>query len=635
MRHFRFRFLFPLVLFVMMVAGFNVLGAEPSLWVNPEVQYQTIDGFGASIAFVTKEVFVMKEPYRTQVLDLLFKDLGTTILRFKTDVNTESMNDNADPFVTDWNNLHFNKDAAQVFVTKQAIARGIKTIISSTWSPPAWMKDNGMLQDGGHVKPECYEEYAEWAAAYIKGYKEKHGINIDVFSITNEPDLATTYDSLLVTPDEYVSLAKAIRNRFKKEGITTKLAGPETMGTVRAVQGFAPKLLAEPRSLDIMGVHTYAENDLPTLAKIGQQYQIPLWVTEWSKLRKDKEKGIDESLTLASHIHEALAIGNVNAFLYWGYWWDEVTPQGLIIASGLDSYYETTKRYYMFKQFSKFIRPGMVRIDAGSDFPTLKVSAYKNDKNLTMVIINKSGPQQKIQLNLPGDGTLDIYETSEEKDSAKTGSIAIKGGQPTSLTIPANAMLTLSGPWKHNPALKVEKKKETAVETPAAASSKKIGIADFESSDGQIGSYNGPKSSIAVTASSENVHNGAKSAKVTFACQDWVGATWTLTQGTGNWNEMKYLRFWMYGDDSGILFNFVLEDAGDEQFQLTSPLRVDWSGWKQISIPLAEFQSRTDWQASHAKVNRNLDYNIKGIHFFTNNQGEGTYFIDDIEVTGE
>lgn len=628
------RFFAPLFLFIVVFAGFTVFGAEHTLWINPDVQHQTIDGFGASIAFVTKEVFVMKEPYRTEVLDLLFKDLGTTILRFKTDVNTESMNDNTDPFVTDWNNLHFNKDAAQVFVTKQALARGITTIISSTWSPPAWMKDNGMLQDGGHVKPECYEEYAEWAAAYIKGYKEKHGINIDVFSITNEPDLATTYDSLLVTPDEYVSIAKAIRDRFKKEGIATKLAGPETMGTVRAVQGFAPKLLAEPRSIDIMGVHTYAENDLPALAKIGRQYQIPLWVTEWSKLRKDKEKGIDESLTLASHIHEALAFGNVNAFLYWGYWWDEVTPQGLIIASGLDSYYETTKRYFMFKHFSKFIRPGMVRIDAGSDLPTLKVSAYKNDQNLTMVIINKSGPRQTIQLNLPGDGTLDIYETSEQKDCAKTGSITVKGGQPTSLTIPANAMLTLSGPWKHNPSLKIKTEKEKSVET-VASSKNVMKITDFESGDSQIGTYQGPQSTVAVTASDDMAHDGKKSAKIVFDCKDWVGATWLLTPGTGDWSKMSHLRFWLYGDNSNTAFNFVLEETDGEQFQLTSPKHIDWSGWKQVTIPIVDFKSRTDWQASNAKVNRKLDYPIKTIHFFTNNQGNGTLYIDGIEVIGE
>lgn len=629
------RLIVPLFLLGMLVfSGLIAYGAETNLWINPEIKHQTIDGFGASIAFLTSEVFIMKEPYRTEVLDLLFKDLGTTIIRFKTDVNTEFTNDNDDPFVTDWSKMNFKRDAAQVFVTKQALARGITTVISSTWSAPPWMKTNGMLQDGGYVKPECYEEFAEWATAVVKGYEKFHGIPIHVFSLTNEPDLATTYDSMLVTPEQYVEIAQAIRRRFQKEGIKTKLVGPETMGTIHAVKQYVPKLLAEPRSIDILGVHTYADNDFPDLARTGEKYQIPLWVTEWSKLKKNQETGIDEALTLAHHIHEALAIGNVNAFLYWGYWWNGVTPEGLITASGLDSYYETTKRYYMFKQFSRFIRPGMVRIDAGSDLQNLRISAYQNDKDLAVVIINKNGAQQRLTLNLPGDAKLDIYETSDENDCVKTGSITVKNGKATELTIPANAMITLAGPWKHNPSLKVEvpvKNSATSIST----FTKQIAITGFESADSQIGSYNGPQSTISISADSEVVHSGNKSAKVSFASKDWVGATFTLTPGTGDWTGLSHLRFWMYGDASGTSFNFVLEDAGDEQFQLTSPLRVDWSGWKEIVIPLSEFQSRTDWQASHAKVNRQIDYAIKGIHFFTNNHGKGTFYIDDIEVIGE
>ena len=626
---------FPFLLLMILIVSITTYAATPQLVIDPSQRFQTIDGFGASIAFLSNEVFVMKEPYRSEVLDLLFKDLGTTILRLRTNVDTEFTNDNDDPFVTNWENLNFKKDAAQVWTAKQALARGVKTIVSSTWSAPPWMKTNNMLHDGGHVRPECIEEFAEWVTAYVKGYNEIHGIPIDVFSLTNEPDLATAYDSMLVTPDEYVQISQAIRRRFEKEKINTRLTGPETMGSLHTITEYVPTLLAEPRSVDILGTHLYAENDLPGLARTAEKYQIPVWVTEWSKLKKNEEKGIDESLTLATMINDALAIGNVNAFLYWGYWWNETTPEGLIIASGFDSWYETTKRYYMFKQFSKFIRPGAVRIAAQSDLSNLKVSAYQNGDNLTVVIINKSNSAKKLELAFPGEGNLSIYETSADKDCEKIGAIKILSKSSNTLNVPANSIITLDGPWKHDSSVKYTINKLNTDESSLNGKSsftQRLTVADFEQNDSQLGSYNGPNSQVSVSLTNETVYEGSQAVKVEFLSKDWIGATLSLSPSVADWSKMTHISFWMYGNSSGNPFNFVLEDNNLEQFQFSSPARIDWTGWKQLLFPLSDFKSRTDWQASNAKVDGTLDSPIKGIHFFTSNSGQGTVYFDKIEV---
>jgi glucosylceramidase len=605
-----------------------VRGADSELRINPAERYQTIDGFGASIAYMQGEVFQMKEPYRTQALDLLFKDLGATILRIRVDNTTAAAKDQ----------YQFAKDKAQVWTAQQAVKRGIKTVIASSWSAPAWMKDNNQLQDGGHVKPECYQDIANWYVAYLKQYREKFGLPIDYVSFTNEPDFSGAYDSMNVTPDEYLSIAKMIAGSLKKAGIPTKLFGPETEGTALAVSNYAPKILGDDSPMGLFGVHTYAANNLPELAKIQPTYKVPVWVTEYSKLNKDKETGIDESLTIARHIHDVLTIGNANAFLYWGYWWDS-GPQGLITASGFDSYFEPSKRYYMFKQFAKFVRPGAVRIGASATGTGLQVSAYENGSNLTMVVINKSAAAQKLNLVVPGNADLTVYMTSEDKDCVPSGKVSIKNGQPTPFNVPARAILTLTGDWTYDKSavkpVATSPKENTA--TPAApASGTKMLLTGFENeAENQAGldTYNGPKSTVKADVVSDIAHDGKFAVKVTFDSNDWIGALWTLTPKTGDWTGMNNISYWVYTDAAKTSFNPVVEDAGMEQFMGRSPITLNGTGWHQVVIPLSQFASRTDYQNKGAKINGSIDFPVHSFHFLATIYGKGSLYIDQIEVT--
>ena len=73
--------------------------------------------------------------------------------------------------------------------------------------------------------------------------------------------------------------------------------------------------------------------------------------------------------------------------------------------------------------YSRFIRPGAVRIDAGitEEKPSknqLLVSAYKNGKTLTVVIINDNAENVPVNLNISGGKTrnLKAFTTSAAAD---------------------------------------------------------------------------------------------------------------------------------------------------------------------------------------------------------------------------
>ncbi|KOU77039.1 glycosyl hydrolase [Streptomyces sp. MMG1533] len=66
-----------------------------------------------------------------------------------------------------------------------------------------------------------------------------------------------------------------------------------------------------------------------------------------------------------------------------------------------------------------------------------------------------------------------------------------------------------------------------------------------------------------------------------------------------DWSAHKGVRFWWEGDDSGKKIAFELKDGGanGEASELwTTSFTDDFSGWKQIEIPFADFAYRTDYQ---------------------------------------
>ena len=41
----------------------------------------------------------------------------------------------------------------------------------SPWSPPAWMKDNNNMLQGGKLLPEYYQSWADYFVKFIKAYE--------------------------------------------------------------------------------------------------------------------------------------------------------------------------------------------------------------------------------------------------------------------------------------------------------------------------------------------------------------------------------------------------------------------------------------------------------------------------------
>lgn len=74
-------------------------------------------------------------------------------------------------------------------------------LIAAPWSPPAWMKTNGEMCHGGHLRPESREAYARYLAQYVKSAREL-GLPITLLSVQNEPKAVQSWESCIFDAQE-------------------------------------------------------------------------------------------------------------------------------------------------------------------------------------------------------------------------------------------------------------------------------------------------------------------------------------------------------------------------------------------------------------------------------------------------
>ncbi|HAD11641.1 MAG TPA: glycosyl hydrolase, partial [Saprospirales bacterium] len=88
--------------------------------------------------------------------------------------------------------------------------------------PPAWMKDNNNMLQGGKLKPDAYASWANYYVKFIQAY-EKAGIPVWGLSVQNEPMARQTWESCIYTAEEERDFIKNhLGPTLKKEGLAQK-----------------------------------------------------------------------------------------------------------------------------------------------------------------------------------------------------------------------------------------------------------------------------------------------------------------------------------------------------------------------------------------------------------------------------
>lgn len=441
--------IFGVITFLSIASALPVHAGESVIrWNQPK---QVIDGFGICQAFhQARHIMEYPEPVRTEILDLLFskeKGAGVSILRNIVGDGGTWGNETDGPTPTIqpqegvWN---WTGDEDQIWLMRQAKSYGCDTFLSTVWSPPGWMKDSNAVDGGGSLRPDKYPAYAEYLSRYLREYQQRHGIRISAISIQNEPDLTTKYSSCLWTGAQFRDFIRDhLAPTFKRDGIAAEVALGESSNFS---ERHAEETLNDPvaaAAVQIVATHAYDEKpaDKVKPLPLAKQHGKKIWMTEVSYFG-ESDPSINDGITWAKLMHDHLTISEVNA---WFYWWGacyKTNGESLIPLDLKNRKYSTTKRLFTFSNFSRFIRPGFVRLDCTSDpAPGVSISAYRpeNGSTLVVVAINANEADQQIDYRIDGceAASFTPYRTSASEDLARLETI---GSLKTSL--PARSVTT-------------------------------------------------------------------------------------------------------------------------------------------------------------------------------------------------
>jgi glucuronoarabinoxylan endo-1,4-beta-xylanase len=335
--------------------------------------------------------------------------LGFSILRIHVDPNSAS----------------FSKELATARIAKSHGA----IIFASPWTPPTSMKTNNN-QVGGSLKTASYGAYASHLKSFCD-YMSTNGVPLYAISVQNEPDITVTYESCDWTSAQMIDFLNNNRDAIG----STKVIAPESF---QFKKPFSDAILNDAKAVtkvDIIGAHIYGGGltDYPLAHQKGKE----VWMTEHYTTSDRSANLWPDALEVGKEMHDCM-VANYSAYV----WWYIRRSYGPI-----DDNSNVTKRGYVMGQFSKFVRPGFIRVDAtAAPVSNVSVSAFKSDSSLVVVLVNKntSAKSQQITIKSGAVSSFTKYTTSESKNILSDGTVAVSGGTFT-VSLDAQSITTLTG----------------------------------------------------------------------------------------------------------------------------------------------------------------------------------------------
>jgi len=347
-------------------------------------------------------------------------------------------------------------------------------------SPPVSLTANGKAyatKSQTNLTAARYPALGAYCAAVVKGVKQRTGITFDYLSPINEPQWDWSDGGQEGSPfrnPEMAGVAKAVSAALVAQRLPTQVlvseAGklnylyetadkPDRGDQLAAFFGnkTAPTYLGgTPRVAPIIAGHSYFTTSPATqavavrrqlAARVAALPGIVYWQSEYCILGDNdgeinggpRDLGIAPALYLARTVHYDLTVGNAAAWQ----WWLAISPynykDGLVYVdkNKTDGQYYPSKMLWALGNYSRFVRPGAVRLTAQLTDSTQAalplVSAYRsaNGKQLVTVVVNDHDAPATVHLVLSGKQQLGAgqpYTTSATAD-LQPGA-AVPAGQP-------------------------------------------------------------------------------------------------------------------------------------------------------------------------------------------------------------
>jgi glucosylceramidase len=391
------------------------LETQPCIFIDSSKRYQTFLGIGAAFTDASAETFAkLPQTKQEEFLKAHFdREAGIGYSLARTTIHSCDFSSGSYTYVKDGDeglksfSVAHDEQYRIPFIKKAIAAAGGKlTMYASPWSPPAWMKDTKNMLQGGKLLPKYAPAWANYYVRFIEEY-EKRGIPIWGLSVQNEPMAKQTWESCIYTAEEERDFIK------------------NHLGPTLAKNGMGDrKLIAWDHNRDLIYHRASTILNDPEAAKyvwgIGFHWYEP-WTgggMQFNNLRRVNEAFPDKNLIFTEGCKERFDLQKVDdwtlgeryglsmvndfnsgtvAWTDWNILLDETGGPNHVSNLCFAPVHANTKTgeliytnaYYYLGHFSKFIRPGAIRVASSSSRDQLQTTAFRNtDGTLVVVVLN-------------------------------------------------------------------------------------------------------------------------------------------------------------------------------------------------------------------------------------------------------
>ena len=387
---------------------------------------------------------------------------------------------------------NWNKQQGQQWFINAAKQRGVKYLLGFAASPPVYMTINGKAYGTGtpqfNLSPSRFQNYADFLVQVCQHFQGT-STPLDYISPVNEPQwnwgASNNQEGTAASNTDLANLVKMLGPDLQTNGVSTHVvtgeAGQVTFLNTSTTdnrgdqinQWFNPSnpnyIGSAPNVDNTISYHSYfttcPDNTLVQdrqavhTSAVNTSSTLQLWMTEFGILGDicgtlngyPRNTNIDYGLYVAKVIHNDLAIANTSSWQ----WWLGINPynysDGLVYVnapsgamdpemSKTDGLVSDSKQLWCMGNFSRFVRPGMIRVDAVLNNQTdpvyaagdIMVSAYIDPigKTLVVVIVNTEAKSSVVSfgglggsVNLTGSN-FTAYVTSGSKNLQKSSMAA-------------------------------------------------------------------------------------------------------------------------------------------------------------------------------------------------------------------
>ena len=431
---------------------FNPSDSASSIKILPEQKFQTITGFGGSFTQSSAHLLNgLSKEKRKEVIDAYFSDEGARYSLTRTHMNSCDFSTEqyfyapvADDMNLDSFSIEHDRGDIIPFIKEaMAVSSDGFNIISSPWTAPPWMKDNNH-HVGGKLLPKYYEPWALFYSKYLDAYKAE-GIDIWGLTVVNEPNgNGNNWESMHFSPKEMTDFVRDYMGpQLEKDGHNVKILGyDQNRAGIKEWVDEMYKNEASSKYYSGTAIHwyestyevfpedlQYAHNKAPNKYLIETEgcvdSEVPKWKDDnwyWSKEATDW--GWDWATEKDKYLHPKYAPVNryardiigclnnwVDGWIDWNMlldkqggpnWFKNWCVAPVLVDTETDEVYYTPI-YYTMAHFSKFIRPGALRIGMETDDKDLQATAAQNpDGTIAIVVFNEDNRAKNFTIELNG-----------------------------------------------------------------------------------------------------------------------------------------------------------------------------------------------------------------------------------------